>query len=421
MRITSKTLVALVALLALQAVSDIAHAAESLKDQLADFTTDLALPASPAAAHVGLSQESVLMPRNRRAFEAGLSKLMNDDGKFVGAIEVSPFYMFRGQGLEYAKYRDDFWYRALTKTSLGAASGKRSIESKELTANGYSISTVLLDLGDPVFSHALQACINRVQANSLARVKAAETKKAQKAEDLPATDTKEPFTAADEREDPEALTEYKACITKREPELWNRTRVSLGIASGSGREVAGAKRRIDFGDSVWFSAQYGFEGFDVLKRVFGQGDRFIDCADGKAGEKCSKYRTPDRLEQNAMATFHVRHVRGASDLDLSAQGALSKQQNTLAALRLTYGSDKRNIFVETSRSWVKIPGSTKRLEQHAFGGSFQVREGIWVNVVNGRRKSFLNGALDNVTELNLQFGWSKDPVIESPKPKKPET
>lgn len=432
-------------LLSLSWGSSVVAEDKSLKDQIADFTTDLSLPASPAAAHVGLSQENVLMPRNRRAFEAGLSQIASAGGKPVGTIEFSPHDIARGASLSYVKYRDDWWYQTRTKMTIGVASGKRKVESAELSATGYSLSSVLIDLGDPVYSHALQVCIQRVQDNSIARVKrkdaeerkkkagakkAAEKKAAKAKADgkgtgdkqdegeeelLPATDDQRPFDPADAVEDTEAQKEYKACVSAREPTLWNRTRVSFGLAKGSGREVAAPKRRIDFGESVWLSAQYGFEGWDVLTLPFGTGDRWVDCKKGTAA-KCDETRTPSRLEQNAMATFHVRHTRGASDLDLSVTGALPKQDSTLAALRFTYGSDKRNIFLETSRSWVKVPGTTKRMDQHAFGASFWVREGLWVNAVNGRRKSFVNGTLDNVLELSLQFGASQAPAIASPKP-----
>jgi hypothetical protein len=406
-----------VALLALAAAgTDAVSAQEStLKDQLAEFTTDLSVPASPAAAHVGLSQEGVLMPRNRRSFEAGLSQIVSAGGKPVGTIEFAPYYIARGPALQYTRYRDEFWFRALTKTTLGVASGKRKVESTELSATGYSVSSVLIDLGDPVYSHALQLCINRVQQAGLERAKKAASK-TEDAEDLPDADDSRPFDASDEREDPEALKAYKACISKREPELWNRTRVSVGFAKGSGRETASPKRRIDFGESLWLSAQYGFEDLSVFKTVFGSGDRFVDCPRGEADKACPAYAKPGRLERNAMATLHLRHVRGASDLDLSVAGELPRYDSTVAALRFSYGSDKRNVFIEASRAWVKTSAANRRTEQHAFGASFQVSEGLWINAVNGRRKSYLNGTLENVTELNLQFGGSQTPVIAPGKP-----
>lgn len=149
--------------------------------------------------------------------------------------------------------------------------------------------------------------------------------------------------------------------------------------------------------------------------MFGEGNRYLDCDVLKKDGTCAKTHEPGSWEQNAMLTLHVRRVRGASDLDLSKTGALAKQNSTLAAVRLSYGSDKRNVFLEASRSWVDTAVAKRRMDQHALGGSFQVMDGLWVSVVNGRRKSFVNGVLENVVELNLQFGASKDPVFVSPK------
>lgn len=387
-----------------------ARAAEdgkTLQDQLAEFSTDLSMPASPAAVHVGLTAESVLMPRNRREFEAGLSNVFKGTGKPTGTLEFAPYYIFRGGKLPFARYRSDGSFRTLTKTTLGIATGTRKIGDAEISATGLSLSTVLADLGDPIYSHALQACINDVQAGMLERARAREAAEPQP---LPGEDSTSPFERKDEIQDEQASADYKACIAQREPQLWNRSRLSLGLATGRGREAAGLGRRVDFGNGLWISAQYGFEGLAALKRTLLSDSGYYDCVQ-VAGAKCAKRHEPTRWERHAMLTLHARRTSGAADLDLSQPGELPELTSTLVGARLTYGSTRRAVFLEASRSSLKGGAIDKRTEQHALGASFRVSENLWINAISGRRKQFANGRLENVVDLNLQYGAASEPLV----------
>lgn len=380
---------------------------KSLQDRLAEFSTDLAMPASPAAAHVGLSSEGVLMPRNRREFEAGLTGLLKDGGQPAGAIEFSPYYIARGGRMSFSRYRRDGSFRALTKTSIGFASGTREVGDRKLSARGLSLSSVLVDLGDPVYSHALQLCINRVQAGMLERARALPPRDAQP---LPDSDTVSDFDAGDEFQDEQAVTEYARCVAAREPELWNRSRVSVGVATGRGRESADPGRRIDFGTGFWVSAQYGFESWSAIRRTLLRDDGFLDCALPQP-DKCGAPRQPSRWERSALLTLHARRTHGASDLDLSQTGELRKVDSSLLGARFTYGSASRSVFAEASRSRLKGGGIDKRTDQQAFGASFKVGKDLWLNAVNGRRTEFADGRVENRVDLNLQWGFADQPLV----------
>jgi hypothetical protein len=380
---------------------------KSLKDQLSEFTTDLSIPTSPAAAHAGLSADNVLLPKNRREFEAGVSHLFNGTGRPTGVIEFAPYYIARGGKLRFADYRRSTTFRALTKTSIGLADGKRKAGDAEISATGLSLSVVLADLGDPIYSYELQRCINKVQVGMLERARAAPLGEGT---DIPPQGSTTEFTPEEELQDDRALTEYKVCLAAREPQLWNRSRLAVGVMGGRGRELEGAQRRLHFGTGWWLSAQYGFEGLAALRRTLGSDDGYYDCIEPGA-TRCGKAHAPSRWERSAMLTVHARRVSGASRMDLSLAGELPEETQTLLGARLTYGSAQRAVFLETSRTSVKGSGSSSRLEQHAAGLSFRVSENLWINAITGRRRQFVDGRLESIANLTLQYGAASEPLV----------
>ena len=114
-----------------------------------------------------------------------------------------------------------------------------------------------------------------------------------------------------------------------------------------------------------------------------------------------------------MFTVHARRTDGASDLDLSRAGDLQRLDNTLFGARFTYGSQTRSVFLEASRNSLKGGAIDKRASQHAFGASFRVSENLWVNAVSGRRKEYANGKLEDTVELNFQYGFASEPLVQS--------
>jgi hypothetical protein len=401
-----------VAVLVLAAGLNAAGAAEpkSLKDQLATLTTDLGMPSTPAAVHVGLSADDVIQPKNRREFELGIAQLYKGSGQPSGSLEFLPYYIFQGGKLPFARYRDEAFFRALTKTSVGLAWGDSKIGESEVSNRGYSLSSVLLDLSDPIHSLGLQACIDTVQDAMLKRAKAVADD--DEAEDLFKAPKTATFTEDDEFRDDQSVKDYKTCLTKHHApaRLWNRTRIGIGFAAGSGHEQAGEKRNLRYGNAVWISAQYGFEGLGRLARALGGG--VIDCDVRGQGKQCATEHVPGALESSTLLTLHARRNRGYSDLDLSKEGELARLNSSLWGVRLTYGSDKRNVFIETSRRSVHAPTGTQRIRQHAFGASLKLTDNLWVNAISGRRKQFLDEKLQSVTSVNLQFGAATDPLVK---------
>ena len=374
----------------------------SLKDQLGAFTTDLSMPSAPAAVHVGLSAEGILLPKNRREFEVGVSNLFKGAGSPAGAIEFAPYYIFNGGKLKYEEYRTDNVLRSETKTTLGFAAGTRKIGDAAVSATGFSIATVLVDLGDPIYSHALKTCVDGVQKAMVKRIGEQEAGTVSSV----ATLAKKATLTAESRDD-KAVADYKACLSARESELWNRTRVGVGIATGSGREQTGDRRKVHYGTGYWISAQYGFEPWSTLTRTL-RDNGYYDCEEA-AGD--CKLRAVSRMEQVAAVTLHARRTNGASDLDLATPGDLARLSNTLVGVRFTYGSQRRSVFLEASRATTSGGSERKRTDQHALGASFKVSENLWVNVVSARRKQFVNDKLDNVVDLNFQYGAASEPLV----------
>ena len=393
-----------------------------LKDVLGEYSADLSMPITPAAVLVGLTPEQVIQPRTRREFEAGLSGLIGNGAKPVGAIEFVPFYIAYGGRLNFSNYRKDFFYRALTKTSLGIATGTRSIDKHDLAATGYSLSSVLLDAADPIYYRRLHKCVDDLQKVTITAVKAADTpasgaggqtmlvpvSNAAKLKELPRKGSVEEFTGDDYFTTPGLAIGYAKCVDDNlgEARLWNRSRVAIGLVSGSGQEKADAMRSVDFGNTLWLSAQYGFEGFGTLGRLMRGG--YVDCND----EACDPPRTPSQLERSGMLTLMARRTVGKSDLDFDTVGEFKRVDSSLYGLRFTFGSDKRSLFLESSMSRDRLEGETRRTRQHAIGASFRYTDNLWINVVSGRRKNFVNDKLDSVVSLGVQWGAEPAPLVK---------
>lgn len=424
-----------------------AAAAASLSDQVATFTADLAMPSGPAAIHAGLTADDAAPARTRRQFEVGLAQLFGGGSKASGSLEFTPYLVFASEGLNYERYTQSLWLQPLTRTSIGFAAGDRDIDGKKVAVKAYSLTTIWYDRSDPTHFPKLEACTTRALA--LLSEETRTRNQAARAERRVARDSirrladerstggtvtrKGEITLAREKGDPpariaaleadlaaaeatvarvdrllgkpvapgapvapddgasfsseaatQALTDCKA-KEYAEAQLWNRTRIASGLIGGRGREASGEKRTAPLGNAWWLSAQYGFEGIPSLER-------------------------------KAMVTMLARRNRGASTLDLAAKGDFPRYNSSLLGLRFTWGSDKRNAFLEASRQSVGTAEGTQRIRQHAFGASFKVSENLWLNAVSGRRKQFLGDKLESVTSLNLQLGADTKPVVASPVP-----
>lgn len=397
-----------------------AHAEKvaDLKDALSQFSTDLAMPPTAAAVHVGLSADQVIQPRNRREFEAAVSGLLKDGGKPAGALEFLPYYIVQGGRMSFPLYERSGAFRALTRVSLGVAAGTREIgdDKARVSANGLSLSTVLLDLSDPIHSFGLQDCINQVQATAL---KEARGDGAGTATSLPSDGSSTRLTDADVVATPQAKAAYTACLKRyrTSTQLWNRSRISLGVAGGNGHEQAGEKRKVNYGRATWLTVQYGFEGLDKLGGAL-VGTTYVDCANAPkpsgAGGGCTPVED-SHWRDRSLLTLHARHIRDATDLDLSQQGPLARVSSRLYGARFTYGSERRNFFVELSRATdhhALNGSSSTRLR--AFGASFKVMDNLWLNVVSGKRREMAANGTAHVVQVDLAYGLSQDPLVPSP-------
>lgn len=387
-----------------------AQTASQLQSQRGSLTTDLSMPSTPAALHVGLAAESVVQPKNRRDFEVAAKSLLKDGGKPAGSMELLPYFIVRSGELDYAAYEKSGWLRALTRTSLGVATGTRKVgdAKAELTANGLSISTVVADLADPAHHLRLQNCLNDAQRLAIEEAGAggpgAEAP-------LPTAGQSTTLTNDDKLNTPKALAKYNDCMKDFKARSWNRSRVGFGLATGNGRELAGAKRRVKYGSSAWVSVQYGFEDFDVLRKAF-LGQVFVDCTNERTARGTCAARPSNSLEQRAMVTLHARRTTGATDLDLAQAGALPTLRSSLLGARFTYGTDDLNFFVEASRqvSHQSLVGTT-RTNLYAFGGSRQIGENFWLNFLSGRRKELASGKPENIVQFDFSWGLSEQPIF----------
>jgi hypothetical protein len=184
------------------------------------------------------------------------------------------------------------------------------------------------------------------------------------------------------------------------------------MVGGRGRELGGSQRKIRFGTGFWVTAQYGFEDWSTLTRLMKSGQRYYDCKKVTRDGQCEGWHEPSRLERRALLAVHARRTNGASDLDLAQAGAFTEVDSSLFGARFTYGSQTRSVFLEASRSKLKGTGIDKKTDQHALGASFRLAENLWLNAVTGRRKLYSAGKLDDVVELQLQYGASSEPLVK---------
>jgi hypothetical protein len=395
-----------------------AEAISALKDKLGQFSADLAMPSTAAAVHVGLSAETVIQPKNRREFEGAVSGLLKDGGKPAGAIEFLPYYIAMGGKLPFRRYENNGAFRALTRVSLGAAAGTREIGDSQVkvSANGLSLSTVLVDLSDPIHSFGLQDCINKVQSVALEEARAAGSGAATP---LPAAGSTAALSADDVVVTPKADAAYGACLKsfRSTTQLWNRSKVSLGVAGGNGHEQSGEKRKVHYGTATWLTVQYGFEGLGKLSNAL-FGKVYLDCSNLDVTPDKPASCTPvaeDHWRDRSQLTLHARHVRRASDLDLSQTGTLADVSSRLFGGRFTYGSERRNFFVEFSRlAERRTLNGRSSTNQRAFGASVKVMDNLWLNLVSGRRKEVTGNGTINVVRVDLAYGLSQDSLVPSP-------
>ena len=323
-----------------------------------------------------------------------------------------------GGKLPFSRYERSGAFRALTRVSLGAAAGTREIGQgkAKVTANGLSLSTVLLDLSDPIHGFGLQVCIDKAQA--IAREEADATGVGA-AVPLPGGGPRIELGPGEVVPTPKADAAYAACLVRHRSstQLWNRSRVSLGVAGGNGHEQDGDKRKVRYGTATWLTIQYGFEGLDKLGGAL-TGKVYVDCRNADASPDRPSSCAPvaeDHWRDRSLLTLHARHVRHASDLDLSRAGPLAEVSSRLFGGRFTYGSERRNFFVEFSRLADRhaIDGKSST-NQRAFGASVRVMDNLWLNLVSGRRKDVAGNGTTNVVQVDLAYGLSQDPLIAGP-------
>ena len=218
---------------------------------------------------------------------------------------------------------------------------------------------------------------------------------------------------------PQAKAAYTACLKRyrTSTQLWNRSRISLGVAGGNGHEQGGEKRKVNYGRATWLTVQYGFEGLDKLGGAL-VGTTYVDCANAPkpsgAGGGCTPVED-SHWRDRSLLTLHARHIRDATDLDLSQQGPLARVSSRLYGARFTYGSERRNFFVELSRATdhhALNGSSSTRLR--AFGASFKVMDNLWLNVVSGKRREMAANGTAHVVQVDLAYGLSQDPLVPSP-------
>lgn len=191
---------------------------------------------------------------------------------------------------------------------------------------------------------------------------------------LPAT----PVEAADRER---AVAAFNRCV---EPELarlgrkWNRTRFSVSYGTGWVRPADRSFGQQRLGHTLALALVYGFDGVRTAA-----------------------------LRDRAALTVILRHSRGEPVIDTLASGSPQRRNSTLAAVRLSGGSEGLRALVEFSNARKRDITTTQRTFVHALGIDYALSGvtvgDLWLGLRYGRQRKVTGDGTEASTLLTLSY------------------
>ncbi len=331
---------------------------------------DLSIPASPAAALLGISGDKVQHPGTVRELAGSVIRGIGPDGKPTSAIalDIAPVFLFAptfvGAGSDYAK-KDatddwdaglDHWgKRVLARTTLSF--GTTDPDSNGATTSAVGIRVGLFDSGDPglYWSQTID-CI------------------AKTARPLPPPPPKEGVSQPAQ----EIAVDFSQCDPTKSTDgaLWKKPSLYAGYGQSWYSKSGALTDHAPDVKQFWLTGSAGWSPASSDMRVLGQlylARRLDD-------------RTPDP--------------------DDATQ--LLRQDSSDAIVRLRAGRTKWHAFVEVGRSRVQLGDSTRQDLRHtALGAEFQLAflgADNWLEVANVSDHGYRDGKSHSGVTLSFRMG-----------------
>jgi hypothetical protein len=364
-------------------------------DVISNYSADLSIPDSPAAAALGIKASAIVMPHNPRELAASISSVSGARTGQGAALDFSPMLLFAGRSYSIKDYIESYGLRALIRTTIGIAGAKKTIAGSDYSGSGASLSTVLFDAGDTALDKDLADCVNAAQKPVLDQ----KIEFQKSSTNAASGDVDVNLTDADTLDNPQFAADVKKCFSVSDSKNWNRSKLAIGFWTTRFDPVTPGLPKGTGGNTGWITLQYGFDGFKPLTAE-------------QLNTASQSRNFWGRLENQGSLVLHYRGTHGASDdSQIPASGPFPEMNTQLLAGRFTYGSQSRSAFAEVSRARQDLQGTVSGKTGGAFGGSFKLTKDLWFNLAMGRRQDFSsNGTL---VSASFKYGTSSEPLVPS--------
>jgi hypothetical protein len=337
-------------------------------------SVDLAVPESPGFTVLGLNPETVTRPSSPQQFATALLSGVDKNGNFQSgiAIDTQPYLLWSGESITWARYRDHWSVRFLSRAQFSLATAKGATDEDKSARIGMGARFTVFDLGDPYRNEVVGQCLVDAHTKALAGVPIpgpAATQQEIDAHNNALLERLEPLETAcrDIQADRERLRE------------WNNSSLIVGLA-GSWISESGNTGDLDGnGSGYWVSAAYGFENVPGL-------------------------------EDASQLIFHYRHRNKEQVPDPASEGKFLTQDSDVAGFRWRLGTANTTGSFEYLFFHESVVGGAKDTStQFSLGLERRISGNTWLSLSFGGKNGRADGANQGFVLSSLNWSFtSKD-------------
>lgn len=332
---------------------------------------DLSVPESPAFTALGLTPQAVSRPASPRELATGLLNGLDANGNFQSglAVDVSPYLLFAGDGLDIQEYWASYPRRLLARFQVSLATVKGAENEDEATRIALGFRATPFDLGDPRLDRALAQCFTDDLQFTTPPA-------------LPPSMGGAP-TAAASVAGASAAREAaaKGCRTASRKRNWNRSAWDIGVAPTWTSEDGSIGDLKGTGVGVWTSGAYGFEGIPFLEET----SQVIAHA---------KYRTKEFVPDPMM------------------EGSLLEQDSALVGARIRVGAEWAALSLEGA--WTHADPRGRRASDSyrvSGGGEIRLASNVWLVLSVGEQGEQGDRDSEGFVLSSLKWGLSGERTL----------
>ena len=341
------------------------HAQVNTANAVRLVNLDLVVPDSPAFVILGLSPEKVVRPGAPRDLATTFLNGIDQHGNVQAgiAVDFTPLFVFAGNNVTFASYRDHTSTQILGRTQVSFATSKGASQADKSVRAAFGLRSTLWDQGDPRLDQDLVKCLDAIEVEP------------------PATAITVPADiAAWEAAQTKILRpKVEACQSASAKRRWNASSLAVGIApafqSPTG-ESGDFKYR---GAAVWASFSYKLS---AIGQFVAQG----------------RYRNKEQVP------------------DKNRPGSFFEQDSGGLGLRLVLGEPVRAFVLESEVGRQSPEGSSSTTSfTLSGGGQLKLSDEMWLSAsVGGALKG--SAATQRGMFVLSSFKWalSKSPSISMP-------